>query len=165
MKKIKNIWYFLLFFLCSLHVNGVFAQQEKLPTYFSNNVSEINPNNASLLLNSNNLLVNSVSQNNLFQQQAGNINSVVLNQVGFENIADIKSSNQTSQNVNQVGNKNYYSFINYYNSNPINFGVLQQGNSNSLQIYGTNSMMNGAVINQKTDNQGVNYQSLIIKNY
>jgi len=160
MKKIKNILCILLFFLCSFYVNEVFTQEEKLPSYFSNNISELNLNNASLLLNSNNLLNNSVVKNSLFQQQAGNINSIVLSQVGFENIADIKSSNQTSQKVNQFGDNNYYSFINYYNSNPINFGVQQQGNSNSLQIYGTNSMMNGAAIIQNSNNQ-----SLIIKNY
>ncbi|WP_373942384.1 hypothetical protein OEG92_03545 [Polaribacter sejongensis] len=146
--------------MCSLYVTEVSAQQEKLPTYFSNNFSQLSPYNTSLLLDSNSLLTNENSQNSLFQQQSGNINSVVLNQVGFENNADIKSSNQTSQNVNQIGNENYYSFINYYNSSPINFGVHQQGNSNSLQIYGTNSMMNGAAIIQNSNNQ-----ALIIKNY
>ncbi|MDN3619768.1 hypothetical protein QWY81_09915 [Polaribacter undariae] len=160
MKKNKNIWCFLVFLLCSLYVTEVSAQQEKLPTYFSNNFSQLSPYNTSLLLDSNSLLTNENSQNSLFQQQSGNINSVVLNQVGFENNADIKSSNQTSQNVNQIGNENYYSFINYYNSSPINFGVHQQGNSNSLQIYGTNSMMNGAAIIQNSNNQ-----ALIIKNY
>ena len=160
MKKNKNIWCFLVFLLCSLYVTEVSAQQEKLPTYFSNNFSQLSPYNTSLLVDSNSLLTNENSQNSLFQQQSGNINSVVLNQVGFENNADIKSSNQTSQNVNQIGNENYYSFINYYNSNPINFGVHQQGNANSLQIYGTNSMMNGAAIIQNSNNQ-----ALIIKNY
>ncbi|WP_218598323.1 hypothetical protein [Polaribacter sp. NJDZ03] len=160
MKKNKKIWYFLLLFFCSLSVTEVSAQQEKLPTYFSNNLSQLGPYNTSLLMDNNNLMTNENGLNSLFKQQSGNINSVVLNQVGFENNADIKSSNQTSQNVNQIGNENYYSFINYYNSNPINFGVHQQGNANSLQIYGTNSMMNGAAIIQNSNNQ-----ALIIKNY
>ena len=151
MKKNKNIWCFLLFLLCSLYVTEVSAQQEKLPTYFSNNFSQLSSFNTSFLRD---------NDNTLFQQQSRNINSVVLNQVGFDNTADIKSSNQTSQNVNQIGNENYYSFINYYNSSPINFGVHQQGNSNSLQIYGTNSMINGAAIIQNSNNQ-----ALIIKNY
>ncbi|OAD43425.1 hypothetical protein LPB303_13245 [Polaribacter atrinae] len=160
MKKNKNIWCFLLFLLCSLYITEVSAQQEKLPTYFSNNFSQLSPFNASFLMGNDNLLINGNNQNTLFQQQSRNINSVVLNQVGFDNTADIKSSNQTSQNVNQIGNENYYSFINYYNSSPINFGVHQQGNSNSLQIYGTNSMINGAAIIQNSNNQ-----ALIIKNY
>ncbi len=64
-------------------------------------------------------------------------------------------------NLNQVGNNNnYYGFINYYNKTPLNLNLLQKGNSNSLHIYGVNSIIKNISIIQKT-----NFKSLIIKNY
>lgn len=88
------------------------------------------------------------------------INEVTLNQVGNNNKIEVKSVGNDSQGVNQVGNNNYYQFINYYNNTPSNFNILQQGNSNSLQIYGENSIINNIGIVQKS-----NFKTLIIKNY
>jgi hypothetical protein len=95
------------------------------------------------------------SNNNL------NVNSVVeLNQLGNFNTIDLKASLNDSQTVNQIGNKNNYVFINYFNSNPSNMNILQQGNDNFLQVYGQNSLMSKISIIQKT-----NAKTLIIKNY
>jgi hypothetical protein len=89
-----------------------------------------------------------------------NLNIVSLNQIGDKNQIDIKSNNNNSQEVVQKGNNNYYNFINYYNSNPSNFNILQQGNSNSLQIYGENSIIENMSILQKS-----NFKTIIITNY
>lgn len=88
------------------------------------------------------------------------INVVNLNQVGNDNQIDIKSSANNSQEVTQNGNQNYYNFINYYNNNPSNFNIIQQGESNSLQIYGQNSIIENISIIQNSS-----FKTLIIKNY
>lgn len=87
-------------------------------------------------------------------------NLVILNQIGNSNEIDIKQNGADSQKVNQFGNNNYYNFINYYNSSPSNFNIIQQGNANSLQIYGENSLIKNIGIVQNT-----NFKTLIIKNY
>lgn len=86
--------------------------------------------------------------------------SVKLNQIGNNNQIDIKSRINDSQTVSQFGNNNDYQFINYYNSAVSNFNILQQGNSNSLQIYGENSLIKNMGIVQKA-----NFETLVIKNY
>jgi len=85
---------------------------------------------------------------------------VKIRQIGNYNVADVTVGAGQSQTVNQYGNSNYYSFIKYFNNNPSNFNVLQQGEANSLQIYGQNSLINNISILQKGD-----FKSLIIKNY
>ncbi|WP_299527601.1 hypothetical protein [uncultured Lutibacter sp.] len=88
------------------------------------------------------------------------INVVTLNQIGNNNEIDIKQKSSDSQSVSQIGDSNYYNFINYYNSTPSNFNILQQGKSNSLQIYGENSIIKNISIVQNS-----NFKTLIIKNY
>jgi glucuronate isomerase len=85
---------------------------------------------------------------------------VTLNQLGNDNVIDLKTNLKDSQKVNQLGNKNNYTFINYYNANPSNMTILQQGNDNFLQVYGQNSLMSKISIIQKT-----NAKTLIVKNY
>ncbi|MCH3882801.1 MULTISPECIES: hypothetical protein [Tenacibaculum] len=133
---------------------SIFSQEEITPSYFSSTSS--NKNTPEILFNSsNNYLVDVVQI-----QTTNSVNSVVLNQKGLYNVADISQSNLTSQAVTQLGNKNYYSFNNYNNTSPVNLSVLQQGNANSLQIYGTNSFMDGLKIVQKS-----NFKNIVIKNY
>jgi len=88
------------------------------------------------------------------------INYVKLTQIGNSNQIDIKSSVGDSQTVSQFGNNNDYNFINYYNSAASNFNIVQQGNANSLQIYGENTLIKNISIYQKA-----NFETLIIKNY
>lgn len=83
-------------------------------------------------------------------EQVGELNSVLINalQVG------------DNQSIMQKGNKNSFEYYCYYSIENINLTVNQTGNSNSLQIYGENSLMKNAIINQKS-----NFQELVIKNY
>ena len=87
-------------------------------------------------------------------------NFVNLNQVGNNNNVELKQIGYEAQLVSQLGDNNYYGFINYYNKTPLNLNLLQKGNSNSLHIYGVNSIIKNISIIQKT-----NFKSLIIKNY
>ena len=90
-----------------------------------------------------------------------NYRSIVsLKQIGNYNVADIKVGENDSQHISQIGNNNYYGFINYYNNAVSNFNILQQGEANSLQIYGQNDLISNISILQTG-----NFKSLIIKNY
>ena len=86
---------------------------------------------------------------------------VNLVQTGNENSIYIKSL-QTGDNqaVNQTGNENNYEYYNYYSQENSNLQVNQEGTLNSLQIFGENSLMKNATINQKSD-----FKSIVIKNY
>jgi hypothetical protein len=126
--------------------------------------------NAQNLSDDNTILINQYFQNKTITEveannKGTNLNNnnqgsvVLLKQIGNYNVYDIKVGASDSQNV-QIGNNNYYSFINYYNNTVSNFNILQQGEANSLQIYGQNSLINTISILQKG-----NFKSLIIKNY
>ena len=92
---------------------------------------------------------------------AQNLNTYVLiQQVGDNNAVELKGSVNDSQTVNQVGNTNQYSFINYYNKTGSDLNITQQGNSNSLQIYGVNSIIKNLEIVQSG-----NFKAIVIKNY
>lgn len=114
------------------------AQNEKLPSYFSNDLqlSQIEL---------------SEKYNNDFQVRVQEANSTIisLRQIGNENIANIDNKlAQGKHKVYQIGNKNNYQFLNYRNNQQINLGILQTGNANSLKIIGTNSMFNNLKIAQ-----------------
>ena len=86
---------------------------------------------------------------------------VNLVQRGVENKTYINSL-QTGDNqaVNQTGNENNYEYYNYYSVENSNLIINQEGNQNSLQLFGENSLMKNAIINQKSS-----FKSLVIKNY
>jgi hypothetical protein len=147
--KTTYFMFIFLFLLNLISFNGN-AQQTDETTYIINKYFQLNKE-ASLLLE------NKVPITFANQYQ---YSSVKLNQVGNNNQIDIKSSINDSQTVSQFGNNNDYQFINYYNNSPSNFNILQQGNSNSLQIYGENSLIKNMSIVQKA-----NFETLVIKNY
>lgn len=146
----KNCKIISIFFVCALFFStlSVLGQVDE-NTHLINQYFQLNKEATSV--------VATKAANATFQSK---INEVNLNQIGGENQIEIKSSNSNSQVVNQKGQDNYYQFINYYNNSPSNFNILQQGNSNSLQIYGQNSIIEKLSIVQKT-----NAKSIIIKNY
>ena len=89
-----------------------------------------------------------------------NVNVVRLNQIGNNNEIDIKEKGGDSHEIVQKGNNNEFNYLSYYNTTPLNLNILQQGNFNSLQIYGENSLVKNMSIIQKS-----NFKTLIIKNY
>ena len=128
---------------------------------FTSCYSQINDENTYLInqyFQSNNANYAKSDNTNLGKEQ--NTLGVVLNQVGTNNTIDIKSTSNNSQEVTQSGDGNYYKFINYYNNGSSNINILQQGTSNSLQIYGENSIIENISILQKSNNK-----TIIINNY
>ncbi len=130
---------------------GVAQQNEDDTTYIINQYFQLNKEASLKLENKLPTTTNrAISPNNF----------VNLQQVGNSNVIDIKQNGNNTEVVNQLGNKNYYSFINYYNNSPLNLNILQKGNSNNLQIYGQNSLIENMSIVQKS-----NSKTIIIKNY
>jgi len=125
------------------------AQQANDDTYIINQYFQSNKE-ASLLENKLPSATNIQSQDNI----------TLLNQAGNNNIIDIKSNVNDAHTVTQLGDNNYYNSIKYYNNSSSNFNILQKGESNSLQIYGENSIIKNLGIVQKA-----NFKTLIIKNY
>ncbi len=91
-----------------------------------------------------------------------NIQSYVnVVQTGNENSTYINSLQKGDEQViDQKGNQNNYEYYNYYSQENSNLIIHQEGNKNSLQVFGENSLMKNAVINQKS-----NFKTLVIKNY
>jgi hypothetical protein len=82
-------------------------------------------------------------------------------QNGIDNNNNINSlQTGDEQIVSQSGQKNNYEFYNYYSNENSSMQVIQEGNLNSVQVFGENSLMKDAKINQKG-----NFKALIIKNY
>lgn len=131
---------------------GVFSQSKNENLNFSN-------------AKENSFYAKLVTSNNLNSlvdvEQVQNYNVVNLSQYGLNNVSEISQESLSNQKVYQLGKDNYYSFNDFYSSGlSVKMHVLQQGSSNSLQIYGTNSMMDGIQVLQRANNQNI-----IIKNY
>lgn len=116
----------------------------------------------------NTFIINQYFQNNqnnysLMNRTAVSNNAetyVNLIQTGYNNNIRLNSLNEDTQTVLQVGNKNDYENFVYFNKEKTNKTINQEGNMNSLLIFGENSMMKNLIINQKAD-----FQSIVIKNF
>lgn len=106
------------------------------------------------------LTQNNNSTNGLSLGRSLDNRQFVISQIGEGNLLNIKAGANDFQTVRQTGAKNYYNFIDYYNSRESNMNVLQEGTANSLHIYGTNSFTDKIKIYQKSD-----YKSIIIRNF
>jgi hypothetical protein len=154
MKILTNLTYshyslFVILVLFNFTFFNGNAQQSNENTFIINQYFQMNKDASSLL-------ENKVPANYTGQSQ----DNLVLNQMGSGNQIGIKGNVNDPQTVSQSGNNNDYQFINYYNSTPSNFNISQQGNANSLQIYGENSLIKNMSIVQKGS-----FKTLIIKNY
>lgn len=97
--------------------------------------------------------------NEISNYHSGSFAEIV--QTGIENNIRINSlQNGDEQIVNQKGNKNNYEYYNYYSHENSAMQINQDGTSNSVQVFGENSLMKDAVINQKSD-----FNSIVIRNY
>lgn len=125
MKSIKKL-IIVFVFLFSIIVK---AQDEKVPSYFSN---ELELNNTQLASKTN------VNSHEKYQEV---ISTISLKQIGNENVANVENRlAQGKHEVFQIGNNNNYQFLNYKNNIQVNLGVFQIGNENSLKIVGVNLM-------------------------
>lgn len=110
---------------------------------------------ASINQNNNDTSNLTIGRNNLNQNH-----QFIITQVGEGNLLNIKAGINDFQTVKQTGAKNYYNFIDYYNSRRSDINVLQEGTANSLHVYGTNSFTDKIKIYQKSD-----YKTITIRNF
>lgn len=121
------------------------SNTEAINQYFQANINE--PAKASQLTN---------------QKSDRNVGSnVEIVQTGIENNININSLQAgDEQVVTQAGQKNNYEYYNYYSKEDSSMQVNQEGTLNSVQVFGENSLMKDAKINQKSD-----FKSIVVKNY
>ena len=151
MKTYKLLTLFIFVNIVCLCINDVLAQEtnyEKDLIYKLN--FQLNQNSPIILNSKSELSSKGQVKNNLIE----------FNQIGVDNLIDIRNTGNDGQSITQKGDNNNYNFINFYSNLPSSFNIIQQGNSNSLQIYGENSLIKNISIVQKT-----NFKTLIIKNY
>ena len=142
----KFLFFLVLFTLMFFSVN---AQNTNEDTYIINEYFQLNKGASLLLENKIPLSSNVRSYDNI----------VLLNQTGNNNQILVRTGPEDSQIVSQNGKNNYYEFITYYNKSPLNFNILQKGNSNSLHIYGENSLIKNMSIIQKSNNKTITIAS------
>lgn len=129
--------------------------QQNTSTYFVS-VPQIGSDASFLVLEKN---INSLNNLQDYDKSVDNYN-LSINQLGVNNVAEVKSGMNDIQLIGQKGRDNYYNFIDYYNNSTTKINALQEGNANSLLIYGTNSLMENVKIIQKS-----NYKTIIVRNY
>ena len=129
---------------------------------FSTSLTAQQTDDTTLAINNYFQLSDEKPENNNSSKLDGAIQSYVnVLQTGNKNNTYINSlQTEDQQVVNQKGNQNNYEYYNYYSHENSNLIINQEGNQNSLQIFGENSLIKNAVINQKS-----NFKSLVIKNY
>ncbi len=147
MKKYDNTLFVLLVFISVFSVKTN-AQQVNKDTFAINKYFQSNKEAAILLEKGVDLSITQTQNSKFF-----------LNQVGYNNQINIISNAGNNQTVIQLGNNNEYKFVTYYNDAVSNLNIIQQGNSNSLQVYGENSLIKNLSIVQKT-----NFKTVIIRN-
>ncbi|CAM1345402.1 hypothetical protein [Tenacibaculum amylolyticum] len=132
LKKISiSIFLSFTFFL-------VVAQEEKLPSYFSN--TSLNLEKSTYL---------EQIQNIGFKSANSQDGVISLQQIGDSNNAAIQNRFAIGfHNVRQIGNSNLYQFQNYNNNLSINLGILQLRDNNYLKIIGSNTLSNNMSIVQ-----------------
>ncbi len=129
--------------------------QQNTSTYFVS-VPQIGSDASFLVLEKN---INSLNNLQDYDKSIDNYD-LSVNQLGVNNVVEVKNGMNDIQLIWQKGRDNYYNFIDYYNNSPTKINALQEGNANSLLIYGTNSLMENVKIIQKS-----NYKTIIVRNY
>lgn len=103
---------------------------------------------------------NSIKNNTLKETNTFYRSYVHINQIGNHNFSKVSIRNDF-ETITQKGSKNSYeSYGSPYTDLKTTTEVIQEGVSNSLQIYGKNSLMDNITINQKS-----NFKTIVIKNY
>jgi hypothetical protein len=136
----------VFFVIVPISIYGQFSDESTIAIqqYFN---GEYNPVSAELV---------TVSRNS-----NGLSSEVTVIQSGNENNVYIRSlQTGDQQEVLQNGENNNFEFYNYYSQENSSMQVNQNGTSNSLQVFGENSLMKDAVINQKSD-----FNTIVVRNY
>lgn len=69
-------------------------------------------------------------------------------QIGKFNTSSVETSSKENVSIFQLGSYNGYFFMSGYGKSDFNLDVIQQGQNNSIHIFGENSLMKDATIRQ-----------------
>lgn len=165
MKTLLQIFVFLV-----ILTQSVFAQEEENPGYNQysssifdskqqtlNLVSKIDKLPSALLFQNKEVIVQQVGDFNTFNAalQSENINISVLQNGNENQISLAKNANSIEQKLVQQGQKNTISDFTYYTNYDVNTQMVQQGNNQSIQNYGTNSLSKDMKVTQSGNGASV----------
>ena len=145
MEKAICVFYFLISFTTYSYCQMSDSNSDLITKYFQSDSK-----NFSLISNrsSDSEVRRASSYINVVQN--GEQNSVYVNRL----------ASGDSQEVDQEGNYNSFEYYNYYSQKNSSMQINQDGTLNSVQVFGENSLMKDAVINQKSD-----FNTIVIRNY
>lgn len=132
MRRIILVMFFIVSFFG-------YSQEEKTPSYFSSENISISNKEAIGFVDNDYYKSNS---------QESTINTVYLKQIGDNNNINIDANSGSSQRVTQLGDNNFYFFKDLPTDPKVSFNVNQTGKENSLEIFGTNTFMDGITLHQ-----------------
>jgi len=154
----------IMLFVFGLFFQAAFAQEEENPGFdqYSSSifdskektlhvVSSMNPEQStSVLLQKGDVLVQQIGNYNLFNAnlKANDVDISVL-QNGNDNAVSLtKQANTITQRIVQSGENNAIQDFTYYTRYDVNTQMIQQGNNQNIQSYGTNSLSKDMKVTQ-----------------
>lgn len=154
--------YILWFAILCMQIG--FSQEDQSNTTFSSYSSSLfdSEENSLYVVSAmnNNLNSNPLNQNSVTIQQIGDYNvinatvnsensNLLINQNGINNSIDLtKNAAELTQKMSQIGNNNTINDFTYYTNYKVNMEMNQNGNNQSIQNIGTNSLSKDMKISQ-----------------
>lgn len=162
---------FLKIMLLGLFSQVALAQEEENPGFdqYSSSVfnskeetlfvvSSMNPRqSANALFQKGDVLVQQIGDYNLFNAnlKANEVNLSILQNGNDNAISLTKQANTITQNIIQSGENNAIQDFTYYTRYDVNMQMIQQGNNQNIQNYGTNSLSKDMKVTQSGNGSSV----------
>ncbi|MEZ0005050.1 hypothetical protein ABH942_000393 [Flavobacterium sp. 28YEA47A] len=162
---------FLKLLLLGFFSQAALAQEEENPGFdqYSSSVfnskeetlyvvSSMNPKQyANALFQKGDILVQQIGDYNLFNAnlKANEVNVSVLQNGNDNAISLSKQANTITQNIVQSGKNNGIQDFTYYTKYDVNTHMIQQGNNQNIQNYGTNSLSKDMKVTQSGNGSSV----------
>jgi hypothetical protein len=126
--------------------SSLFDSEQNSLFVVSNMTDKLNP----VQLNQNNINIQQIGDYNVINANVNSDNSnLFMTQNGVNNSIDlIKNTPELTQSISQLGNDNTISDLTYYTNYKVNMEMNQNGNNQSIQNIGTNSMSKDMKISQ-----------------
>jgi hypothetical protein len=123
--------------------SSLFDSEQNSLFVVSNMTDKLNP----VQLNQNNINIQQIGDYNVIN--ANDNSNLFMTQNGVNNSIDlIKNTPELTQSISQLGNDNTISDLTYYTNYKVNMEMNQNGNNQSIQNIGTNSMSKDMKISQ-----------------
>ncbi|WP_339889208.1 hypothetical protein [uncultured Flavobacterium sp.] len=126
--------------------SSLFDSEQNSLFVVSNMTDKLNP----VQLNQNNVNIQQIGDFNVINAAVNSDNSkLFMSQNGFNNSIDlIKNTAELYQKITQTGDNNTISDLTYYSNYKVNMEMNQNGNNQTIQNIGTNSLSKDMKISQ-----------------